>query len=247
MNIMQDILETNKAIISKTLKFTLHNWQIIFAGFVYSILFMLLMAVASMFWIFGGIIVSLAQAAIVSNYLYLIENIIRYDRISMADFKEGFKVYIWKIYGVLIVIWFVNYGASIFLSPVLNIRVGTINIWTLAILGAFILLNALPEVIYQKHYGVGDSFSYTFEFIKENWIDWFIPNAVFAAILMFLIGGINPVNMLTRGAGFGQLNILSSVIGQLLLSFIMIYRGLLFQILSGSTRRKRMFMRNVYK
>ncbi len=247
MDILKDIIETNKSIVVKALKFTVHNWQIIFTGFVYSVVFLLLMRIASMFWIFGGIVISIAQAGIISNYLYLIENIIRYDKISLDDFKMGFKVYIWKIYGVLIVIWFANYGADIFLRPILNIRIGPVSLWAFLGFVAFIFLNVLPEVIYQKHYAVGESFNYSFDFIKENWIDWFIPNIIFAVILTVLVGGINPMNILTKGINIGILSGFSYIVGQLLLSFIMIYRGLLFQILSGSSRRKRKFMRNVYR
>lgn len=247
LNMLKDIIETNRSIISKAFKLTLHNWLIIFTGLIYSIVFLLLIRVASMFWIFGGILIAIVQSAIISNYLYLIENIILYDRISIEDFKKGFKVYIWKVYGVLIVIWFANYGAGIFLRPLLNIRVGFLSLWTLIILGAFIFLNSLPEIIYQKHYDVGESFRYSFEFIKENWIDWFVPNIIFTILLLILFGGMNPINMLTRGTNLAQLNIFSYIIGQLLFSFIMIYRGLLFQVLSGTSRRKRMFLRNVYK
>ena len=203
-----------------------------------------------MFWILAGIVIALVQGALISNYLYLVENIILYDRISIVDFKKGFRVYLWKIYGVLVVLWFANYAASIFLSPILNIQIGFITLWTIVMFIAFIGLNCLPEVIYQKHYNVGESFGYCFDFIRENWLDWFIPNIILWIILYVIVGAFIPLNLFMGGSIFFSLTLKSLVtyiIGQFLFSFMMIYRGLLFQILKDTTRRKRMFMRNVYK
>lgn len=248
MNIIQDIIGVNKEIIPKGIKLTLNNWPIIFTGFVYAIILGVLWRVAFMFSILAGIIITLVQGALFSNYLYLIENIIRYGKIDFEDFKSGFKVYTGKIYGILVVIWFVNYGAGLFLRPLLNIQLGFISLWTIFLIVAFILLNCLPEVIYQKHCHVADSFTYSFEFIKENWLDWLLPNVILLGAFVWLTGsGLNPSAILGRGLfALSTQSIIGYAVGQLLLSFIMVYRGLLFNILSTTSRRKRMFMRNTY-
>lgn len=249
MNILQDILETNRAIIPKGIRLTIHNWPIVFTGLVYSIILMILLRVASLFWIFGGIIATLVQSAVISNYLYLVENIIRHGKITLEDFKHGFKVYIWKIYVIMIVIWFVNYGVSLFLRPILNIRIGAISLWLLLQGAALILFNCLPEVIYQKDDTVGDSFAYCIDFVKENWMDWFIPNIILGILLYMMMGKTLLWRGFLGGTPFFSLpnGFVFYFLGQILLSFAMIYRGLLFDILSRTSRRKRMFMRNVYK
>lgn len=249
MNVLQDMLVINKEIMPKSLRLTIKNWPIIFTGFVYALIFLLLGRTVFLFSILAGIIITLVQSALFSNYLYLIGNIIQYGKIDLEDFKQGFKVYIWKIYGILFVIWFVNYGAALFLSPLFSIRIGFVPLWSLVQLVAFILLNCLPEVIYQKHYHVGESFRYCFEFIKENWFNWFVPNVILGILLALITGG-----GLSSGLFFGgdlfSLSVSSLAVygvAQFLLAFIMVYRGLLFQILSTSSRRKRMFMRNMYR
>ncbi|MEW9124398.1 MAG: hypothetical protein AB2421_16925 [Thermotaleaceae bacterium] len=249
MQILQDILETNREICKKSVPLAIKNWPILFTGLVYSFIILLLFQVASFFWILAGIVVTMVQSALLSNYLYLIENIIRYGKISLDDFKQGFTVYLWKIYGIMVVIWFANYGLSLFLSPLLRVQIGFVSLGLLVQLAALILLNCLPEVIYQKHYMVGESFGYCVEFIKENWLDWFLPNIILGALFVLLTGRVLSVNLLL-GNPFLSLSlrgIVLYVIGQLFLSFMMIYRGLLFQLLSSSTRRKRMYMRNVYR
>lgn len=249
MNILKDIFETNKSIIPKAFRLALKNWPIIFTGLIYSIISIVLFRIVFVFWILAGIVVTLVVSALFSNYLYLIENIIRYGKITLDDFKKGFTVYLWKIYGIMVVIWLVNYAASLILSPILNIKIGFVSLWLIVQGVAVILLNCLPEVIYQKDYVFGESFGYAYTFIKENWIDWFIPNIILGLLFYLIMGRTFILNTLVSGMAF-SLSTGSYIMyfaGQLLLSYTMIYRGLLFDSLSSTTRRKRMFMRNVYK
>jgi hypothetical protein len=255
LNIIQDIIMTNKNLVPKSIKSIMRNWRIILVGIVYVILSGVMWRVAANAWILGGIITALFQGAIISNYLYLIENIIKYEKFTLDDFKNGFTIYLRKIYILLIIFWFVRYGFSLFLRPVFYTRVGPVTLWFLVQLAALILLNPLPEVIYQKHYDPSYTLSYSFEFIKENWLEWFIPNGFILGIIYliyFLINNfINFTPMAMANSNFIVFTLfrylIYIVVYQLILSFAMIYRGHLFNILSTSTRRKRMFMRNMYK
>lgn len=253
MNIVQDIISTNKNIVHKSIKATIKNWKIFLVGIVYAFASLVMWRIAANAWILAGIITAIFQGTIISNYLYLIENIIKYERFTMDDFKSGFTIYLRKVYTIIIVFWFVRWGISIFLRPIFFIQIGPVSLWFLIQFIAFILLNPLPETIYQKHYDGVNSLTYSFDFIKENWIEWFIPNGlifiigylVHALINQFIaiifVTGLSPIISLIIRFG------IYSIIYQLVLSFAMIYRGFLFDILSTSTRRKRMFMRNMYK
>lgn len=250
LNIIQDIILTNKGIIYKSFKLAIKNWKIFLVGIAYFIFSILMFRIASYAWILGGIIIALFQSAIISNYLYLIENIIEYEKFTLEDFKRGFTVYLRKIYTILIIFWFVGFGADLFLRPIVSMRIGGFSLWFIIQILAFILLNSLPETIYQKHYIGFDIITYSFEFIKENFFEWFIPNICIIALIwavhiitnkvMFLIGlNLNIFSMLKI--------LIDAVVYILLISYGMIYRGKLFNVLSTSTRRKRMFMRNMYK
>ncbi len=252
MNIIEDIIQTNKDIIFKSFKLAVKNWKIFLVGFAYSILSVIMWSVAANAWILAGIIMALFQSAVISNYLYLIEKIINYGSFNFEDFKSGFKVYLWKVYGVIIVFWFVRYGASLFLRSLFYINFGGISLWTIIQIVAFILLNSLPETIYQKYYERFETISYSFNFIKENWIEWFIPNGLILVVAYLVHVAVSKLLFLiTFNTNVFVTSILNlivySVIYQLILSYAMIYRGELFNILSTSTRRKRMFMRNMYK
>ena len=85
--------------------------------------------------------------------------------------------------------------------------------------------------------------------MKENWIEWLIPNVVLLGLLYLVTGNVL-TSLFSTGLSINVLSIRGIVlylIGQVIFSFTMIYRGVLFDILSTSTRRKRMFMRNTYK
>ena len=108
-----------------------------------------------------------------------------------------------------------------------------------------ILLNALPETLYQKALEPVDSITYSFDFIKENWFNWFIPNAIFYVILYLVTGQVITDIFATHinfRLSLDMMDIIKYLAGQVIFSFIMIYRGYLYKILSTSTRRKRMFM-----
>jgi hypothetical protein len=247
LDIIKDLIYINKSAFNKTIKSLSKNWIIIFTGIVYTILNVAIFSLISVFLtgflsILSGIIVAIITAAFISNYLYLLFNIINYDMINMQIFKDGFKYYLWKIYGVL----FIAYLGRILLGILSNMLGGLASALNIVIyLSILIVLNPLPETIYLKSYSSWESVLNTFEFMQENWINWLLPNIIFHGVLYFITGNLI-TNIFTTHLSFNMVfsikNIIIYLVGQGLFSFIMVYRGHLYKTLSGSTRRKRMFM-----
>lgn len=246
-DILKDIIYINKTSWNRTIKSISKNWMIVFTGIIYTILNIAIFSLVNIFLtgflsILSGIIIAIITAAFISNYLYLLFNIINYDRINIQIFKDGFKYFLWKIYGVL----FIAYLGSYLLS-IVNSMLGNLSfiINMLIYLGIFVVLNPLPETIYLKSYGSWESVQSTFEFMGENWFNWILPNVIFLGAIYFITGNIL-TNVFTTHLSFNMVfsirNIILYIIGQGLFSFTMIYRGHLYKLLSGSTRRKRMFM-----
>lgn len=244
---MKDFIYLNKASFNKTVKSLSKNWMIIFTGIIYTVLNIAIFSLVNIVFtgilsILSGIVVAIITAAFISNYLYLLFNIINYDRISVQAFKDGFKYFLWKIYGVLFIAYLGSYLLGI-VSNILGSLAFVINI--VVYLGILVLLNPLPETIYLKAYSSWESVQSTFEFMQENWLNWILPNIVFHGVLYFITGNILTdifTTHLSFNMIFGIRNIVLYIVGQGLFSFIMIYRGHLYKSLSGSTRRKRMFM-----
>jgi hypothetical protein len=129
----------------------------------------------------------------------------------------------------------------------------------------FILLNPAPEVIYLvRHDSALDVLRESYEFVLENWIEWFLPLAIVLAplglSLFFTISGrlgrgagldffqmlILPFTVLSAwldylGAPRGVSPVLVLVLTPLLAVAMLIFRGHLFAALHGSSRRQRLF------
>lgn len=242
MDILNDILYSNKKICKTAFKTLVNNWAIIFTGLFYSFATIILYMIAPAFGILGGILTVIVTSALISNYLYLLNRIVRSNRFDFQDFKDGFTVYLRKVWIIFFFGYVASMGLSYFVLPILPRAiypfVGYITI---------ILFNALPESIYQKYYEPWETITYSIEFIKENVIEWFIPNLILLGGMYLITGDIlrNIFNYyISIYAIFtSPTGIIIYLIGQLWFSYMMIYRGFLFELLSTSTRRKRLFMR----
>lgn len=247
MDIIKDLLIVNRQTLKKSVKSLIGNWPIIFIGIVYTTINIAMISfVVTVFRgilsIFAGIFIAIVSASLISNYFYLLFNIINYNKITFQDFKDGFKYYLRKIYMIFFFAWIGSFildairGLMGFDPYLLNIII------TLSIL---VLLNALPETLYLKVLEPIDSIMYSIDFIKENWFNWLLPNAILYAVLYLVTGRIVTNIFATHvnlGFGLDGMAWIRYLIGQGLFSFIMIYRGHLYKLLSTSTRRKRMFM-----
>lgn len=251
LNFLQDMIMINKNTFKKTIKSFAKNWIIIFTGLVYTFLNLAIIVTVNTLFrgvlsILAGLIMAIVSSGLISNYLYLLFNIINYDRITIQDFKDGFKYFLRKIYGIFFIAWIGSFLLSIPLQMA-GANAGLLN--TIVSMLILVALNPLPETIYQKHYSSGESIKYALKFMEENWVNWLIPNILFHFIL-YLITNTLILNIFTINLSFSHSFTLKGiglyVLGQALFSFIMIYRGYLFKTLSTSTLRKRMYMNKFY-
>ncbi|WP_406242315.1 hypothetical protein ACF3M2_18410 [Tissierella carlieri] len=105
MDIIKDFLMINNQTFKKTISSLKSNWMIIFTGIVYIILNTAIFTVVFSIFrgvlsIFAGIILAIVSASLISNYLYLLYNIINYNRMTFQDFKDGFKYFLRKVYTI---------------------------------------------------------------------------------------------------------------------------------------------------
>ncbi len=248
MDILKDSINVNKKVLDRTLKSLKKSWMIIFTGIVYMIINLVMYTLIATFFrgifsILAGIVAAIFSAAMISNYLYLLFNVINYDKIVFQDFKDGFGYFLRKIYSVFFFAWIGSYLISM-LGGILGLSLGMLN--SIISLSILVLLNALPETIYLKSYDGLDSIMYSLEFMKDNWYNWLIPNIIMYFILYVITGNIITdlfATSISYNLIFSPLDFGRYLIGQIIFSFIMIYRGHLYKILSTSNRRKRLFMR----
>ncbi|MBI4528008.1 MAG: hypothetical protein HY695_29790 [Deltaproteobacteria bacterium] len=210
------------------------NWGVIFAPVIYGLLLSLAAVVFSPFWLIGGMLLTAVAAACASSGLYLIENIVRGGKIDLNDFIKGFPVYVWEILGIAFILWI---PMTLLSRVAYTTPEGPFIVLAVRIL-LYIILNPVPELIYQSRISGLALLSASYEFIVANWIEWFLPNVLIAAAFYLLTVWLNAVAAYMPV--FVQSFLIFSAFG-LLLAFLMIFRGVLFSDLNGTTRRSRLF------
>ncbi len=202
------------------------NWPVLGSVFVYGAIQMVAARWCLPLGIAGGFALSLIEAACLSSFLYLVEMIVRTSKVTLDDFRRSFVPYLWDVVGIMFLFWIFTLLRPAFMQ----LPQGEV-ILLFVYLAVFVLFNAVPELIYMGHYSAATLLSESYQFIAENWIEWF-PASLLAAGVLALVGSV-PV----RGpAAYAQEAVLA-----LLLYFTMVMRGLLFIELHGSTHRGRAF------
>lgn len=244
MNLFKDLLQTNQKVFMKTWKSFSKNYLLFLLGIVYMAILFAGSIGASIFGPLASLIIYLIMAAVISDYLYIINQVIHNRQFDLDDFKNGFKFYLRKVYAFLFLVWVIQMGVDVLLAPMIPLfrepfMMTSIN-WFM-----IILFNAVPETIYQKYFSEGDTVIFATQFIKENALEWFAPNILVIGLL-YLIN--SQFTVLLAKMNFSLLGTLVSIIlTSGIAGFAMIYRGYLYELLTTTTRRKRMFMNNMYK
>ena len=123
------------------------------------------------------------------SFLYLVEMIVRTNRVSWEDFRRSFGMYLWDVVAVSFALWIFWQVVTPLLQQVPQGHVIVLCIELLIL----VLFNAVPELIYLGHYPLLQLLSRSYEFIASNWIEWFPPNlllmAVFVALWAYGAGG----------------------------------------------------------
>jgi hypothetical protein len=102
----------------------------------------------------------------------------------------------------------------------------------------YVIFNPVPELIYQSRVSGLALLSASYQFIVENWIEWLLPNLL-VGIVGYLLRNL-VYQLVTPMPFFLQYFLVETAFG-LFLTFLMIFRGLLFSELNGTTRRSRVY------
>ena len=208
-----------------------------FAPLVYGVGLSFVGSIVAPLGIIGGVLMALASQACVSSGLYLIQNMVRSGKANFDDFLKGFTVYLWELVQIAFILWIPMRILALALASAPN---GAL-IFFLIQIALYILLNPVPEFIYQSRVSGVELLSASYNFIVENWIEWFVPNVIMTVIGYFIL---NFLELMVLGLpALLQLFIITFGFG-LCLTYFMVFRGFLFAELHGTTRRSRTFRYN---
>lgn len=243
--------------------------MIVGALIVFALLFVGATRIAAPLGMAGGFLLGAVNALLVGAILRLIERSLNTARtIQFTDVTESFGHYFWDVIGVGFVLWL----PAMALDMGMQANPYGQFLSSAFLLLVFILLNPAPEVMYQvRHDSPLDVFKTSYDFVLEHWLEWFLPFAVLVLPVVLSPSGLREFFALSsrggRGAGldFFQILILPfTLVGGWLSSMeihpdvqwillliltppaaiaILLFRGHLFALLHGSSRRQRLFAR----
>jgi hypothetical protein len=210
------------------------NWVASFAPVAYGIILAVIASLVAPLGIIGGLLFSLAAQACVSSGLFLIKQMVDGGKADFNDFLNGFTVFIWELLTIAFILWIPLRVLSMGLAGTPN---GAL-IYFLVKLALYVLLNPVPEFIYQTRASGLELIGASYNFIVENWIEWLLPNIVLFALGYLLLDMAEP--LLFGLPRFVALFAYAFLAG-LALIYFMIFRGFLFAQLHGTTRRSRLY------
>ncbi len=263
---MSDLIWATFQLYKNALKGAFHSflrgWLVVVAVVVFAVFMMSVSSVASGLGILGGFLLGGANAFIVGSLLGLVEQVVMSSRrMRWKDVWQSAGQYFWDVLTILFIVWIplqlleMGVGANPY-GPAVGSGV---------FLLLFILLNPVPEVIYQVRHGSPlDVIRESYEFVIENWIEWFLPWAIvlapFGLAFFFMISsqgggmlGLNffqllrlPFTILNTWLAYlgipGSLaSALVVVLTPIATVFVLFFRGHLFASLHSSSRRQRLF------
>ena len=234
MKILQVTLWLYATALSKSWDCVRKNWVVSFAPVAYGIILTLAGIIAGPLGMIGGLVYSLVSSACASSGLYLVKNMVESGRTDVNDFLNGFLVYLGELITFFFILWLPMWAAANGLAGVPN---GWL-IYLLLRLGLFVLLNAVPEMIYQGRASGLELIGASYNFIVENWIEWLVPNLILFAAGYFFLDFLE--SLLFGFPALVQLFVSAFMVG-LLLAYFMTFRGFLFSQLHGTTRRTRIY------
>ena len=107
----------------------------------------------------------------------------------------------------------------------------------------FLLLNALPEVLYQKQHSDIEAIKYAWQFQKRNLVTWYVPNVLMIGLMLSLGLLFGPATRLfsnlPTALASAAITVVMLIVAQFLMGYFMLYRGLLFNKLDTTSRQRR--------
>jgi len=238
------------------------SWLLVVAVILLAGVMFVITGVAVSLGFLGGFLLGAANAFSMGMVLSLVEQAVMSTRtMGWNDIWSAAGQYFWDVISIGFMIW----------VPLQVLQLGMqTNPYGPAIVASvflllFLLLNPVPEILYQRHYGGSlDTLKESYEFVIENWIEWFLPLAIilapFGLTFFFTISsqggrliGLDffqllrlPFAILTSwflylGMSPSMASILVLLLTPLGMVFMMLFRGHLFAGLYGSSRRQRFF------
>ena len=168
------LLSVYKDCAVKASKDLIRNW-VVFPGIVVCFfIFQWILIASQPLGIAGGFLVGGTAVAFIGLYYSWIRRSIEGEKLTFKSLAQFESELFFQVMSIAFLFWiFLDLLLGSFTSSS-----GDATIRLVAQLSAFLMFNAIPEVIYQQRSEGVEGLVESFNFIKDNWIEWFVPLVV---------------------------------------------------------------------
>ena len=236
------------------------NWMIILGSVLAYFLFVLILPLLAPFGVGGGFLAGLLKIALLTFYYSWLTAAYRKERLTPACMREFDLNLFLTIISVGFVLWIIEE-----LTRPLIYSEQTFALYFCLQLGIFLVLNALPEVVFIQRSQSIYALRETASFVVRNWIEWFIPLILLFApliatnphgVLLLFTGAtmsvgadplLPPLVLVTYLDGLFShhftpgFRFFSSVCAVAVANWFMLFRAYLFADLQSGSRRSRVY------
>ena len=231
MNTIDALLRLYQTVIQRTFNIIRHN-----KGFNLSILgnfaIILIVEVVQLhFYPYGNLPALLIWLGCASSVLHIIECALCMTPITRGEYIKGLSLYY-----LALTVGFLCVAVALVTSKVVDVYAAKDIFWIpAAVLYYGCLVLPCVELLYQSRIRGWQIVSESFKFVVANWLEWLIPHLLLVATYIYAI----ETAMAREDPGLILSYLLWLMFYGPFLHFMLIFRGLMFQELSASTRERR--------
>jgi hypothetical protein len=244
------MLKTYAYVAKEALRRSALSWVAALSIPIYGVVFIALATPLTGLGMIGGFILGFVGAAFLAGYLFLLQAGVAGSKIRFSDLRTGLRG-VWNVVSVLFALMILGLGLQVITNAAGSRAPAVLAIAQLA--GAF-FFNVIPELLYNSSNRSFMLLKESVTFVMQHAFAWFPPNIIFALVLLKLTGSLAfwpPAQLLIDlsrlGTLAGALGLVTSSplwlapILIVLLHFMMVFRGLLYQELTTGNSRMREF------
>jgi len=238
------------------------NWRLLVMSAAAFTIFMFSALLVSPLGFAGSFILGMISITLLTYYYQWLSECVRKNTLHWKEYITFDS----SLFSSVINTAFILFIFSLLLSQ-FGVVPNMLQVITCINLGVFIVFSALPEILYFHQYQGITAFLESYNFIKDNWIEWFVPLLFFLSPLLIQhpIGLLNslssgdPLMPVLKFVGLFSESLvavdllsltLPPLLMNLVLSFLsivaatwfMLFRGFLFRELESGSRRQRAFI-----
>ncbi len=226
------------------------NWVLILGSLIAALIYIISSTLFSNFGMAGGFLSGLIQIALLSLYYSWLSQTVQREKLRFNDLTNFDLSLFFSVISVGFIFFVIEFLIS-------NLITGLNISWILLIvrLGLVIMFNCISEMIYIHRQESTAALLAALEFIKNNWIEWFIPFILISAPLLFmspttLLLALSQTEPLLPGLVILQQFLMLSgmiggwltiVVGIVITHWFVLFRAHLFRELEFGSRRSRIY------